>query len=185
MNANATGTVLLSEHGLAYSALNSGTSRILIDSSVSTSFPPLMAAITRRLTNSVLALINGVTPLPKSYNTIDFKSLPDNIEVLDSVKSMVLTEGAIGYQKIKARKGSNFLAHLEGDKEVPFGALVFDDELNQEIGIVGQDSTVYVVGVNIDSNISVNWGDNESCHLVIDESILESQEVIRSVNCEN
>ena len=70
-------------------------------------------------------------------------------------------------------------------KEVPFGALVFDDELNQEIGIVGQDSTVYVVGVNIDSNISVNWGDNESCHLVIDESILESQEVIRSVNCEN
>ncbi|MYM60109.1 fimbria/pilus outer membrane usher protein [Vibrio sp. OCN044] len=183
VNANATGTVLLSEHGLAYSALNSGTSRILIDSSVSD--VTINGSHHEKTNEFGLALINGVTPYQKSYNTIDFKSLPDNIEVLDSVKSMVLTEGAIGYQKIKARKGSNFLAHLEGDKEVPFGALVFDDELNQEIGIVGQDSTVYVVGVNIDSNISVNWGDNESCHLVIDESILESQEVIRSVNCEN
>ncbi|MHA2706825.1 fimbria/pilus outer membrane usher protein [Vibrio owensii] len=183
VNANAMGTVLLSKHGLAYSALNSGTSRILIDSNV----PDVtINGSNNEETNAFgLALINGVTPYQKSYNTIDYKSLPDDVEVLGSVKSMVLTEGAIGYQKIKARQGSNFMARLQGEQDIPFGALVFDDELNQEIGIVGQDSTAYLVGVNLDSKISVSWGDNQSCHLIIDDSILNSKEVIRSVHCDN
>ncbi|CAE6950478.1 PapC C-terminal domain [Vibrio sp. B1FIG11] len=183
VNANAMGTVLLSKHGLAYSALNSGTSRILIDSNVPN---VTINGSNNEETNAFgLALINGVTPYQKSYNTIDYKSLPDDVEVLGSVKSMVLTEGAIGYQKIKARQGSNFMARLLSEQEIPFGALVFDDELDQEIGIVGQDSTAYLVGVNLDSQISVSWGDNQSCHLVIDDSILNSQEVIRSVHCDN
>lgn len=183
VNANAMGTVLLSKHGLAYSALNSGTSRILIDSNV----PDVtINGSNNEETNAFgLALINGVTSYQKSYNTIDYKSLPDDVEVLGSVKSMVLTEGAIGYQKIKARQGSNFMARLQGEQDIPFGALVFDDELNQEIGIVGQDSTAYLVGVNLDSKISVSWGDNQSCHLIIDDSILNSKEVIRSVHCDN
>ncbi len=177
------GTVLLSKYGLAYSALNSGTSRILIDSNVPN---VTINGSNNEETNAFgLALINGVTPYQKSYNTIDYKSLPDDVEVLGSVKSMVLTEGAIGYQKIKARQGSNFMARLLSEQEIPFGALVFDDELDQEIGIVGQDSTAYLVGVNLDSQISVSWGDNQSCHLVIDDSILNSQEVIRSVHCDN
>ncbi|MHA7231520.1 FimD/PapC C-terminal domain-containing protein [Vibrio campbellii] len=50
------------------------------------------------------------------------------------------------------------MARLLSEQEIPFGALVFDDELDQEIGIVGQDSTAYLVGVNLDSQISVSWG---------------------------
>ncbi|MEZ8088071.1 fimbria/pilus outer membrane usher protein [Vibrio sp. 1S139] len=183
VNANAMGSVLLSKHGLAYSALNAGSSRILIDSNV----PNItINGSNNEETNAFgLAMINGVTPYRKSYNAIDYKSLPDDVEVLGSIKSMVLTEGAVGYQKIKARQGSNFMARLQSEQDIPFGALVFDAELNQEIGIVGQDSTVYLVGINLDSKIRVSWGDNQSCFLVIDGSILNSKEIIRSVHCNN
>ncbi len=180
INGNMSGTALLSEHGLAYSALNTGASRMLIDSGV----PDVtIYGSNHEKTNMFgLALVNGVTPYQKSHNTIDFKSLPEDIEVLSSIQSMVLTEGAIGYQKITARKGQNFLALLNSEQTIPFGAIVFDDELKQEIGIVGQNSTAYVVGVNIDSKISVLWEENR-CQLVINESILISDEVIRSMNC--
>ncbi len=180
INGNMSGTALLSEHGLAYSALNTGASRILIDSGV----PDVTINGSNHEKTNVfgLALVNGVTPYQKSHNTIDFKSLPEDIEVLSSIQSMVLTEGAIGYQKITARKGQNFLALFNSEQNIPFGAIVFDEELKQEIGIVGQNSTAYVVGINIDSKISVLWEENR-CQLAINESILNSDEVVRSMNC--
>ena len=180
INANMSGTALLSEYGLAYSALNTGASRILIDSGV----PDVTIYGSNHEKTNIfgLALVNGVTPYQKSHNTIDFKSLPEDIEVLSSIQSMVLTEGAIGYQKIRARRGQNFLALLNSENNIPFGATVFDDELKQEIGIVGRNSTAYVVGININSKISVLWEGNR-CQLAINETLLNSDEVVRSVNC--
>jgi outer membrane usher protein FimD/PapC len=180
INANLSGTALLSEHGLAYSALNTGESRILIDSGV----PDVTIHGSNHEKTNIfgLALVNGVTPYQKSHNTVDFKSLPEDIEVLSSIQSMVLTEGAIGYQKIRARKGQNFLAHLNSKRTIPFGAIVFDDKTEQEIGIVGQNSTAYVAGINIDSKISVLWEENH-CQLAINQIILNSDDVVRSVNC--
>ncbi|GEM76229.1 fimbria/pilus outer membrane usher protein [Vibrio sagamiensis] len=183
LNANLAGSVLLSQYGLAYSRMNTGSSRMLIESNV--------AGVTinghsndNEQTNTFgLALVNGITPYHKNYSTIDFKSLPEDIEVLDSIQSIALTDGAIGYQYIRSRSGSSFMATLKSDQDIPFGAQVVDEVLNQEIAIVGEGSVAYLIGVNKNSNITVSWGQNQSCRLLIDGKVLNSNESIRDINC--
>ncbi|WP_033004480.1 fimbria/pilus outer membrane usher protein [Vibrio azureus] len=183
LNANMAGSVLFSQYGLAYSGINSGTSRMLIDSNV--------AGVTingngsgNEKTNAFgLAIVNGVTPYHKNYSEVDFKSLPEDIEVLDSIQSIALTEGAIGYQHIRARIGSNFMAFLTSEQDIPFGAQIVDEVLEQEIAVVGQNSMAYLIGVNKDSKIKVSWGQNQSCHLIINDDVLNNHESPRYVEC--
>ncbi|MGV3001129.1 fimbria/pilus outer membrane usher protein [Vibrio sp. E150_018] len=180
VNASASGTLLLTNHGLAYSNLNAGDTRLLIDTKV----PDVAIQGTgKQSSNSFgLAVVNGVTPYQKSWNTIDYKSLPDNVEVLDSIKSTVLTEGAIGFQTIRARQGESFLAQLSSSQLIPFGASIFDVNTNEEIGIVGSDQTVYLSGVNNTSFLKVSWGNNDYCHISINEEQLNNNN-IRQLEC--
>lgn len=180
LNASASGTVLLTGNGLAYSNLNAGDTRLLIDTHV----PDVTIQGTGKQSSNMfgLAIVNGITPYQKSWNTIDYKSLPENIEVLDSIKSTVLTEGAIGYQTIRARQGINFLAKLFSVKPIPFGASVFDLETNEEIGIVGSNQTVYLSGISNKSSLNVTWGNN-SCKISINEEKLNKNTNIHPLEC--
>lgn len=181
LNANASGTVLVSREGLAYSNLNAGDTRLLVDTQVS---DVAIKGTGNQLSNHYgLALVNGITPYQKSWNFIDYKALSDDIDVQDSIKPVVLTEGAIGLQAIRAKKGSNFLAKLVGDNEVPFGSVVYESSTGDEVGIVGSSQKVYLSGISADSHLIVKWDGGNSCVIDFSHLTLNNNGSIQVFNC--
>ncbi|WP_217274038.1 fimbria/pilus outer membrane usher protein [Shewanella sp. VB17] len=180
VNANVSGTVLASEHGIAYSGITAGDTKLLID----TKAPNVTVTGNGHDESNAfgLALINGLTPYRKTNNTVDYKSLPKNVEVLDNIKSVALTEGAVGFQQIRARQGDNFIARIESQNAIPFGAVIIDKENMQKIGMVSSGQKSYISGVNIDSQLKAVWGDQE-CQLVISAAVINSKKTIRPVVC--
>lgn len=180
VNASASGTVLMTQHGLAYSNLTAGDTRLLLDTSV----PDVTIQGTGKQESNAfgLALVNGITPYQKSQNTVDYKALPKHVEVLDSVKSVVLTEGAIGYQSVRARQGESYLARLVSREPIPFGASVIDERNQEEVGLVGTAQAVYLSGVNQESELRVIWGQAQSCRIAM-ETPQHGERSIRLLNC--
>ncbi|MDR9827787.1 fimbria/pilus outer membrane usher protein, partial [Vibrio sp. FNV 38] len=180
-SGSASGSAVLTQHGPAYSSQTYGDTKLLIDTVV----PNVTIEGTgkERSNHFGLALVNSVQPYQMSRNTIDYKHLPDDIEVLDTIDRVVLTEGAIGFTRIRARVGQNFLARLYSEQTIPFGSSINDSVTQDEVGIVGNEQLVYVSGINEDSILHVIVGNQPICQLAITETTLLDQTPIRDIEC--
>lgn len=99
---------------------------------------------------------------------IDMNTLPDDVDVNDNIIGKTLTEGAIGYQMIRANQGKRILAvvRLENGKYPPLGTSVVEINSGREVGIIADNGIVYLTGINPDEEYSVKWaGGNEQCRL--------------------
>lgn len=99
---------------------------------------------------------------------IDMNTLPEDVDVNDSIIGKTLTEGSIGYQTIRANQGKRVLAivRLENGKYPPLGTSVTEISTGREVGIIGDNGIVYLTGINPDEKYTVKWasGSNE-CYL--------------------
>ncbi|MGL6260343.1 fimbria/pilus outer membrane usher protein [Vibrio sp. WXL210] len=181
VSASASGSAVLTQYGPSYSNQTFGDTKLLVD----TLIPNVtINGTSREKSNRFgLALINGVIPYQSTNASIDYKHLPADIEVLDTINRLVLTEGAIGYTKIRARLGENFVARLNGEHQIPFGTSVVDLESLDEVGIVGNHHLVYLTGVHRESQLHAIWGDSHSCQIEISSSVLTDHTPIRDVLC--
>lgn len=99
---------------------------------------------------------------------IDMNTLPDDVDVNDNIIGKTLTEGAIGYQMIRANQGKRILAvvRLENGKYPPLGTSVVEINSGREVGIIADNGIVYLTGINPDEEYSVKWAaGNEQCRL--------------------
>lgn len=99
---------------------------------------------------------------------IDMNTLPDDVDVNDNIIGKTLTEGAIGYQTIRANQGKRILAiiRMGNGKYPPLGTSVIEANSGREVGIIADNGIVYLTGITPTEKYTVKWaGGNEQCQL--------------------
>lgn len=125
-----------------------------------------------RLTNSVATTDRrgyAVVPYLSAYRNnsigVDTYSLPDEVDIRDTVHQTVPSGGAVILTDFKARHGKQALIHLStpGGKPVPFGATVSVAGEDTNTSIVGERGEVYLSGLAEQGVIVVQWGNKQQC----------------------
>ncbi|GAB1437386.1 fimbrial biogenesis outer membrane usher protein [Providencia sp.] len=99
---------------------------------------------------------------------IDMNTLPDDVDVNDNIIGKTLTEGAIGYQKIRANQGKRILAvvRLSNGNYPPLGTSIIEVGTGREVGIIADSGIVYLTGINPKEQYIVKWaGGANQCSL--------------------
>lgn len=116
-----------------------------------------------------LAGISNVPTYYRSTQYLDLNNMPANVSIEDNVIESALTTGAVGYAKVNAVIGEKALVTitLANGTVPPFGATVYDKETHKQLGIVSEQGQTYLTGIKSTQKISVKWGADQSCQIVI------------------
>lgn len=107
------------------------------------------------------AVVNYLSPY--RYNTVSVDaSDTENIELRESMKKVVPTEGASVLLDFATRVGRRAMVKIKGSQPIPVGAYVVVDGEKEEAGIVGNDQVVYLTGLDArkDEMLTVKWHDS-------------------------
>ncbi|EAX4319133.1 fimbrial biogenesis outer membrane usher protein [Salmonella enterica subsp. enterica serovar Richmond] len=125
-----------------------------------------------RLTSSVATTDRrgyAVVPYLSAYRNnsigVDTYSLPDEVDIRDTVHQTVPSGGAVILTDFKVRRGKQALIHLStpGGRPVPFGATVSVAGEDTNTSIVGEGGEVYLSGLAEQGVIVVQWGNKQHC----------------------
>lgn len=119
-----------------------------------------------RIDSSGYALIPSMTPYRYNSVSLDPAEMNGSAEIVDSQKRVVPVSGAVSKIIFRTKMGTAMLikvSTLQG-KEIPMGSTVVDEGRNPA-GIAGQGGQIYVRAEKNSGYFSVNWGDNQQCHI--------------------
>lgn len=121
------------------------------------------------------AVVTDVNSYYRNKISIDVNELPENAEATRSVVQATLTEGAIGYRKFEVIAGEKAMAviRLADGTTPPFGATVQNPK-KQNVGIIGDDGSVYLSGINPDEQMTVRWSGQVQCVVTLPAQIPRS-----------
>lgn len=127
-----------------------------------------------------LATISNV---PTYYNMeykVDVNNLPDTVNIEDNVLETTLTDGAIGYIKMDADIGKSLITRikLKNGQYPPLGSVVTNGSNNKVSGIIAESGIVYLTGLNMGDQLSVNWGEGQTCTFFADTILAKSSDTI-------
>lgn len=113
-------------------------------------------------------VVSNVSPYRKNDIALDTETLPDDVDLELTTRTVVPTRGAIVRADYKANVGNRVLMTLTraNGQPVPFGATVTVDGNQDSQGfIVGDGGQVYLTGINDNAGLHVQWGSDatESC----------------------
>ncbi|HCH50933.1 MAG TPA: fimbrial biogenesis outer membrane usher protein [Proteus sp.] len=119
--------------------------------------------------NSGIGTINNrgfaLVPIGNAYNknpvSLDIYSLPNNVEVDNSIHQLYPTKDAVVYTKFNTKVGYQVIMTLmRQHKPLPFGALVsvVGDETNTSV--VGDNGEAYLAGLASQGQLTVRWGND-------------------------
>lgn len=173
------GSITATQHGISAHRLTyRDQSRLVVD------VPKAKGVIienSHAITNGLgLATISNV---PTYYNMeykVDVNNLPDTVNVEDNVLETALTDGAIGYIKMDADIGKSLISRikLENGQYPPLGAVVTNTSNNKVSGIIAESGIVYLTGLNMGDQLSINWGEGKSCSFSADSILVKSSDAI-------
>lgn len=146
----------------------SGGSRIMIDTESAADVPVTGFGPSTRTNRFGKAVLADVSNYYRNQTNIAVDELSDEVDVIGSpVRSVTLTEGAIGYQKFDMLSGSKRMMQIKrvNGKYVPLAAAVYDSKQHQ-IGMVADEGMVYLVGLQQGGSLNVNWGE-ERCEFTL------------------
>ncbi|MEH0876596.1 fimbrial biogenesis usher protein [Pectobacterium cacticida] len=114
----------------------------------------------------------AVLPFATEYRenrvALDTNSLADNVDLDDTVATVVPTHGAIVRAEFKARVGLKLLMTLtHNGKPVPFGATASSAD-GQTGSIVADNGQVYLSGMPLAGKVRVKWGEGPNANCVAD-----------------
>ncbi|PXW48564.1 outer membrane usher protein [Klebsiella oxytoca] len=114
------------------------------------------------------AVLPYATEYRENRVALDTNSLADNVDLTESVASVVPTHGAIVRAEFKAQVGMKLLMTLTyNGKPVPFGATVTSDS-SQSGSIVADNGLVYLSGMPLAGKVLVKWGEGSGTSCVAD-----------------
>ena len=122
---------------------------------------------TRTRTNAFgIAVVPSLTSYTTSTVRINSNTLPDGVDIENSVIRTTLTEGAIGYSKLNATSGYQIVGIIrqENGQNPPLGVSVIDSASGKEVGLVAEEGFVYLSGIQEDSLLRLNWSD-KTCEI--------------------
>lgn len=109
---------------------------------------------------------NAILPFATEYRenrvALNANSLADNVELDETVVTVIPTHGAIARATFNAQIGGKVLMTLKyGNKSVPFGAIVTHGE-NKNGSIVAENGQVYLTGLPQSGQLQVSWGKDKN-----------------------
>lgn len=116
------------------------------------------------------AVISDLNSYYRSSVRVDLDKLGNDVDAPRSVVQSSLTEGAIGYRKMGIVAGKKAMAviKLADGSTPPFGATIKNKD-DYQTGIVNDDGSVWLTGINAGEVMNVTWGDKEQCHVDLPE----------------
>ncbi|EBV8365750.1 fimbrial outer membrane usher protein StdB [Salmonella enterica] len=172
------GSLTATAHGAAFSQSMAGNEpRMMIDTGDIAGVPVNgNSGVTNRFG---VAVVSAGGSYQRSDISVDVASLPEDVDVRNSVISQVLTEGAVGYRKTDASQGGQVLGHirLADGKSPPFGAQVISGKNSRVAGMVGDDGLAYLTGISKEERqaLEVSWRGRVQCRLTLPENTDLSQ----------
>lgn len=117
---------------------------------------------------------------------LDTNTLAPNVDIENSVVTVVPTRGAVVRADYKTRVGVKVLMTLKRNgKPVPFGAVVATE--NSGGSIVGDNGQVYLSGMPLSGKVNVKWGNGlkDQCHASYKLPKSSQKEILSNitVNC--
>ncbi|ENA1754974.1 fimbrial biogenesis outer membrane usher protein [Yersinia ruckeri] len=183
VTANLSGSMVGTLKGSALHASGSaGNTRLLVDTH---GVPNVTFNNGKNYTNAFgYAVIDGPPPYENFEARVDMNNLPIDAEAHAPIRSLVLTEGAIGYLPFEMNQGSKLLLLLKDSrgKPIPFGAEVTSNRTGKASAIVGEDGLTYLIGVQPDSQLTVRWA-TQTCTLALPQVLPETVTTPQSVMC--
>ncbi|WP_336777673.1 fimbria/pilus outer membrane usher protein [Pantoea sp. USHLN256] len=163
------GGVTMTSAGVALhgSGSNGGT-RLLLDTE-GVAGVPVQGAGRGGVTNSQgLAVMNGVSSYNRTQASVALDKLGEDVEAINAVTQLTLTEGAIGYRKIEVVAGRKGLAviRMADGKAPPFGAMVYTAS-GKNAGIVADDGQVWLSGMKTGETMQVRWDGQTQCEMTL------------------
>lgn len=163
------GGVTVTAKGAALHRVNTlGGTRLMMDTDTVADVPMRGYGATMKSNTFGKAVITEVNNYYRNSVSIDLDNLADNIEATHSVAQATLTEGAIGYRRFKVITGDKAMAviRLSNGSSPPFGATVVNAN-QQETGIISDDGSVYLTGINAGEKMTVIWAAREQCTVAL------------------
>lgn len=100
-------------------------------------------------------------------------SLADNVELDETVVTVIPTHGAIARATFNVQIGGKVLMTLKyGNKSVPFGAIVTHGE-NKNGSIVAENGQVYLTGLPQSGKLQVSWGKDKNSNCIVEYKLPE------------
>lgn len=161
MTAGWNGSFTATRHGMAlHDNSNGNNARMMVDTDGIAGVP---LSDRRTVTNQMgIAVTNSVSNYTTSTVRVDSDKLPDGIDINNSVFNTTLTEGAIGYVKLNTTQGYQIvgIVRLANGRFPPLGVTVVDTASGKDVGLVADDGYVYLSGIQEDSKLRLQWGEN-------------------------
>ena len=164
---SASGGLTISPDGAGFHRMNTmGGTRMLVDTDGVPNVPIKGYGAPVESNSFGKAIVGDVNSYYRSKVYIDLNELPNDMEASQTVAKVTLTEGAVGYRKFPVISGSKMMVALSipGGSYPPFGAQVTNDN-NKNTGIVGDEGSTYISGINTGSVMTVRWGKNSACKI--------------------
>lgn len=112
---------------------------------------------------------SNVSPYRKNDIGLDTVDIPDNVELELTNKTVVPTRGAIVRADFVANVGLRMLLtlHRVNGQPVPFGSMVTARGIQGQSFIVGDDSQVFLSGMQPQGVLDVEWGNDSQQHCTV------------------
>ncbi|SNY71434.1 fimbria/pilus outer membrane usher protein [Enterobacter sp. CC120223-11] len=110
--------------------------------------------------------VSNVMPYRKNDVTLNTETLPNDVELELTTKTVVPTRGAVVKADYVANVGMRVLMTLTqaNGKPVPFGAIVTIVGINENAGIVADNGRVYLTGMPANGVLKAKWNANDVCN---------------------
>ncbi|MGS4681166.1 outer membrane usher protein [Enterobacter soli] len=160
------GLTMTTEGGAAHRSNSRGGSRVLVDTAGVSGVPIKGFGASVKTNHFGKAVIADVNSYYRNPIRIDVDKLDDSADVTRSVSQATLTEGAIGYRQFDVIAGGKAMAFIRKADGTfpPFGASVVNDK-NQETGVVNDEGSVWLSGIQPDGKMTVKWDGKARCVL--------------------
>ncbi|MFW0851999.1 fimbria/pilus outer membrane usher protein [Morganella morganii] len=171
VSGQSRGGFTLTREGAAFHRSgNSMAPRILVDTSGTSDIDVRGTGKAVRTNAFGKAIIPTATAYSRGQLSLDLDAMPDNAEALTSVQQATLTSGAIGYRKFNVVEGYKIMGiiAMNDNTHPPFGASVMNDK-NAEIGIVADNGSAYLTGIQSGQKLTVAWNGQTQCTVRIPE----------------
>jgi P pilus assembly protein, porin PapC len=158
------GLTLTTEGGAAHRSNARGGSRVLVDTAGVSGVPVKGFGASVKTNRFGKAVIGDVNSYYRNPIRIDVDKLDENADVTRSVSQATLTEGAIGYRQFDVIAGGKAMAFIrKADGSFPpFGASVMNEK-NQETGVVNDEGSVWLSGIQPNGKMTVKWDGQARC----------------------
>lgn len=158
------GLTMTPEGGAAHRSNARGGSRVLVDTAGVSGVPVKGFGASVKTNAFGKAVIADVNSYYRNPIRIDVDKLDDNADITRSVSQATLTEGAIGYRQFDVISGGKAMAFIrKADGSFPpFGASVMNEK-NQETGVVNDEGSVWLSGIQPNGKMTVKWDGKARC----------------------